>query len=113
MASSPVFFYRPSQDSETLAWTDDYNIIYVEACMQELLLWQRENLIEYNRGVDYFAIFDGSAWLKDLVQNVTDRWSKYFLSIELGDPEQDGELVSMTIQFTLTDGSVISKILEI
>lgn len=111
--SSPIFFYRPSQDSQELASTSDYNIIYVEACMQELLLWQSENLVDSERGVDYFAIFDGSAWLKDQVQNVIDKWSSYFANVELTDPEQDGELVSMTIRFTLNDGSVIEKILSV
>lgn len=113
MASDPIFFYRASQDSQELSWTNDYNVIYVHACMQELLLWKRENLILYDRGVDYFAVFDGAAWLKDQVQNVTDKYSKYFAAITLGDPEEDGEYISMKIQFTLTDGSVVEKVLQV
>ena len=85
--------------------------IALESCMQELLLWLGENPMSSENGIDYFGVMDGFVYLKASVEEITERYTDSFVSILVKDPiyNEQAETLSIGIDFTLNDYSIINK----
>ncbi len=95
----------------------DFKITYnpqkiaLESCMQELLLWAGENPMSSESGIDYFGVMDGFVYLKASVEEITEKYTDSFINILVKDPIYDerNETLSIGIDFTLSDFSIINK----
>lgn len=103
---------------------DDSNMPYVVtserdkvllACFQELMLWVEENPINIERGVDYQAIFEQAAFLKQELEKVTEYHAANFEEIAISEPvyDNEAEVIRVKIRFVHFDNTTTDKELEI
>lgn len=94
-----------------LTSTTNAELIQVESLFQELLLWQGENPMKANLGIDYMGVFENRVFLKSSVEDVCQKYKDAFKDIEVSDPtySDNGELASLNITITLLDNSTIRR----
>lgn len=97
-------------NTNTLSLIDNQRIelAYYEALCQELQLWQNENPLNVNLGIDYKGVLNGEVYLPMRLQDIISRYEKHFKSIELGDAYKDGEIMTCDIIITFSDNSAKS-----
>lgn len=76
-------------------WTD----IQFYKCLQELALWQGENPLNINDGVNYKGIREGQVFFKQSISNITENYLNYFDEINIGDAYIQGETINIDISF--------------
>lgn len=100
--------------SNNLQITNDPQSIVIESCFQELKLWKFENQLDIERGVDYKAVFEQSAYLRTEVENVCARHAHNFKNIEVLDPTMgEDEIVHIRIIFELLNNQIVEKSLAL
>lgn len=84
-------------------------------CLQELQLWQGENPLDSEAGIDYFSVFNRQKFLRNELSRVLDKYSSEFKSAEINkiDLMQDGEIINAEIIFTLSDNTGIKTLLNV
>ena len=92
---------------------NDKNSVYIEALCQELRLFKGENPIDSEAGIDYLSVFQGSAFLKPLVEEVVEKYTDYFESIVVGEVVEEDERVLIPLRIQTKSGDTVSTNLEI
>lgn len=99
-----MFIYL-DRDTNSFKTTNEPEKIALESCMQEIGLWQGENPMDIEMGVDYFGIMDGYVYLRTSIENITDKYKDSFQQITVYEPQynQQSEIISIAIEFLLKD----------
>lgn len=100
--------YDNNTNTLTLIDNQRSELAYYEALCQELQLWQSENPLNVNLGIDYKGVLNGEVYLPMSLQDIISSYEKYFKSIELGDAYKDGEIMTCDIIITFSDNSAKS-----
>lgn len=98
-----------------LAITTDEKEKLLGDLVEELRLFKGENPTDIEKGLDYFAIFNGEKFLQVELEEVLERHRPYFNSIEAGDIEMNDvdETINVPITVTFKDGEQINTSLMI
>lgn len=73
------------------------NLVDLYAFIQEVKLWKNENPMNYEMGVDYFSIFNRTAYAETEISKIVDKYINKFESLELREVKVDKELNVLNI----------------
>lgn len=98
-----------------LAITTDEKEKLLGDLVEELRLFKGENPTDTEKGLDYFAIFNGEKFLQVEMEEVLERHRPNFQSIEAGDIEMDdvNETIKVPITIIYKDGEQLDTSLMI
>lgn len=89
--------------------TEDKNEILAQALLAELALFKGENPMNTEAGIDYLGVFNNEKFLKIEAEELIDRYSNKFDTIELGEIEYDSDKVFASLSMTFKNGETDSQ----
>lgn len=101
-------------ENGVVSWTTSGQKMALEACLQEIRLWQGEKAIDIGAGVDYRGVFEQSVFLRVELQRVCDKFKDNFADIIVGDPtfDSEAEAIRINVTFYQLDGEVLTETIE-
>lgn len=81
--------------------------------LQELKLFKQENPLDIEAGIDYIAIFNGTAFLQVEFNKIINKHKQNFASLELGSVVKQGDYYSIGISAVMKDGTILNETLEL
>lgn len=102
-------------NDNNLAEADSQKMIYLHNLLSELALFKGENPMDVEAGIDYFGVFEGSAFLRIEIQNVFDRHAENFNSLECGEITLNADLDTYSVPITAVfkDNEVFTTAIKI
>ncbi len=94
---------------------DSEKLIYLNNLLSELALFKGENPLDAEAGIDYFGVFEGSAFLRVEIENVFDRHRANFALLSCGDITINDDLDAYKVDITaiFKDGETLKTALKI
>lgn len=100
-----------------LEYTENKSEQYLQAFLCELALFKGENMMDSEAGIDYIKVLNGEVFLKQEVERVISKYSKYFEILESGETEilkEKEEKVAISINIKkFGDEKLNSVLLEV